>query len=149
MQRKWQPCNDCYTINQSLYVCVCIFSFPLSLYTSIYNVDEPLLRSHAKMSRVHEIKSSSSWTWLIFTHITSDFSHMTSFFSSAEYGRTCRDIGCLPREVCVMAYDTCSFSQQEGTNCGRFPKCQARVDTPPQPQQNSGEARWGENLYTD
>ncbi|XP_070506677.1 nuclear pore complex protein DDB_G0274915 [Chironomus tepperi] len=54
----------------------------------------------------------------------------------SKYGRTCKDIGCLPRETCVMSYDTCSFNQQEGTNCGRYPTCQKRTDMQT-PQQNT------------
>ncbi|KAG5684629.1 hypothetical protein PVAND_013851 [Polypedilum vanderplanki] len=66
--------------------------------------------------------------WIIYTVNGAPYS---------KYGRTCKDIGCLPREQCVMAYDTCSFNQQENTNCGRYPTCQKRVDAPPPPQ-NSG-----------
>jgi hypothetical protein len=58
-----------------------------------------------------------------------------------EYGRTCKDIGCLPRETCVMAYDTCSFNQQEGTNCGRYPTCQKRTDMQT-PQQNINTGKY-------
>ena len=63
-----------------------------------------------------------------------------TLFVSIEYGRTCRDIGCLPREVCTMAYDSCSFNQQEGTNCGRYPTCvKADKTQQPPPQQNTGK----------
>lgn len=39
----------------------------------------------------------------------------------AEYGRTCKDIGCMRDEVCVMAEDPCSIYQRD--NCGRYPTC--------------------------
>lgn len=39
----------------------------------------------------------------------------------AEYGRTCKDIGCRRDEVCVMAEDPCSIYQRD--NCGRYPTC--------------------------
>lgn len=42
---------------------------------------------------------------------------------SLEYGRTCRDIGCLPSETCVIASDSCSWNQQEGKECGSYPTC--------------------------
>lgn len=58
-----------------------------------------------------------------------------------EYGRSCKDIGCLPRETCVMSYDTCSFNQQEGTNCGRYPTCQKRTDLQT-PQQNTNTGKY-------
>lgn len=57
-----------------------------------------------------------------------------------EYGRTCKDIGCLPREVCVMAYESCSFSQQENVSCGRYPTCKKNTDQAT--QQNSGNLSW-------
>lgn len=44
-------------------------------------------------------------------------------FFSAEYGRTCKDIGCLPSETCVIAQDSCSWGQQDGKECGNFPTC--------------------------
>lgn len=56
-----------------------------------------------------------------------------------------------------MQYDSCSFSQQEGTNCGRYPTCQKRTDMQT-PQQNTNTGRrtfilkyskthmWGLNL---
>lgn len=47
---------------------------------------------------------------------------------NTEYGRSCKDIGCLPREVCVMAYDSCSFNQQENVSCGRYPTCKKVTD---------------------
>lgn len=62
-------------------------------------------------------------------------------FIYLEYGRTCRDIGCLPREVCVMSYDTCSFNQQEGTNCGRYPTCTKADKIQQPPSQSAGKRR--------
>lgn len=62
-------------------------------------------------------------------------------FFSAEYGRTCKDIGCLPRETCVMAYESCSFSQQENVSCGRYPTCKKITDGSAT-QQNSGNLSW-------
>ena len=44
-------------------------------------------------------------------------------FCHAEYGRTCKDIGCLPSETCIIASDSCSWSQQEGKECGTYPTC--------------------------
>ncbi|CAO1388983.1 unnamed protein product [Diamesa tonsa] len=46
----------------------------------------------------------------------------------SKYGRSCKDIGCLPREVCIMAYESCSFGQQENSNCGRYPTCKKNTD---------------------
>jgi hypothetical protein len=66
--------------------------------------------------------------------------YMFFLYIFIEYGRTCKDIGCLPRETCVMAYDTCSFNQQEGTNCGRYPTCQKRTDMQT-PQQNTNTGK--------
>lgn len=44
-------------------------------------------------------------------------------FFCAEYGRTCKDIGCLPSETCVITQDSCSWGQQDGKECGNFPTC--------------------------
>jgi len=55
----------------------------------------------------------------------------------SKYGRTCKDIGCLPREVCVMAYESCSFNQQENVSCGRYPTCKKNTDGQ-STQQNAG-----------
>lgn len=44
-----------------------------------------------------------------------------SFFS--EFGRTCKDIGCLSQETCVMAHESCSYSQRDGKDCGSYPTC--------------------------
>jgi len=41
----------------------------------------------------------------------------------SKYGRSCKDIGCLPSEVCAMAYDSCSYSQRDGKDCGNYPTC--------------------------
>lgn len=41
----------------------------------------------------------------------------------AEYGRTCKDIGCLPSEVCSMAVEQCSYAQRDGKDCGSYPTC--------------------------
>ncbi|XP_003698427.2 uncharacterized protein LOC100869201 [Apis florea] len=41
--------------------------------------------------------------------------------SFSKYGRTCKDIGCMRDEVCVMAEDPCSIYQRD--NCGRYPTC--------------------------
>lgn len=43
-----------------------------------------------------------------------------SLFSSAEYGRTCKDIGCRSDEACVMAEDPCTGYSDK---CGRYPTC--------------------------
>lgn len=45
-----------------------------------------------------------------------------------KYGRQCSDIGCLSSQVCVMAYDSCSLSQREGNECGRYPTCKKKSD---------------------
>lgn len=58
-------------------------------------------------------------------------------FVFLEYGRSCKDIGCLPREVCIMAYESCSFGQQENSNCGRYPTCKKNTDQAAT-QQNAG-----------
>lgn len=60
-----------------------------------------------------------------------------SLSAATEYGRTCKDIGCLPREVCVMAYESCSFNQQENVSCGRYPTCKKNQDGQAM-QQNAG-----------
>lgn len=46
-----------------------------------------------------------------------------------EYGRTCKDIGCLPSEVCVIAQDSCSYHQQDGKECGTYPTCKKSGST--------------------
>lgn len=93
--------------------------------------------------------------WLSFNvlltprHCSHDGSHFfvnsmdkhNSFYSSIEYGRTCKDIGCLPREVCVMAYESCSFSQQENVSCGRYPTCKKNTEGQAT-QQNAGNLSW-------
>jgi len=66
--------------------------------------------------------------WIIFSANGAPYS---------KYGRTCKDIGCLPREVCVMAYESCSFNQQENVSCGRYPTCKKNTDQQGT-QQNSG-----------
>ncbi|XP_038122085.1 translation initiation factor IF-2 isoform X2 [Culex quinquefasciatus] len=45
-----------------------------------------------------------------------------------KYGRQCSDIGCLSSQVCVMAYDSCSLSQREGNDCGRYPTCKKNTE---------------------
>lgn len=40
-----------------------------------------------------------------------------------EYGRQCSDIGCLPSQVCTMAYESCPYGKTEGKECGRYPTC--------------------------
>lgn len=44
-------------------------------------------------------------------------------FRIIEYGRSCKDIGCLPSETCILAQDSCSYHQTEGKECGSYPKC--------------------------
>ena len=71
-------------------------------------------------------------------------------FVFLEYGRSCKDIGCLPREVCIMAYESCSFGQQENSNCGRYPTCKKNTDQAAT-QQNTGNViyhnyKWVEGL---
>jgi len=43
-----------------------------------------------------------------------------------KYGRTCKDIGCLPSEACVMAEDPCSYGRQD--QCGFYPTCQKKTN---------------------
>ncbi|CRL04228.1 CLUMA_CG017332, isoform B [Clunio marinus] len=62
---------------------------------------------------------------------------MTNGAPYSKYGRSCKDIGCLPRETCVMAYESCSFSQQENVSCGRYPTCKKNSDAQ-STQQSSG-----------
>lgn len=45
-----------------------------------------------------------------------------------EYGRSCKDIGCLPSETCQMSFDTCSYSQTEGKECGGYPTCKRNAN---------------------
>lgn len=45
-----------------------------------------------------------------------------------KYGRQCSDIGCLSTQVCVMAYDSCSLGQRDGSECGRYPTCKKKSD---------------------
>lgn len=49
----------------------------------------------------------------------------TTYFlhSLSEFGRSCKDIGCLPSEECTMSYASCSLRQQEGKDCGGYPTC--------------------------
>ncbi|XP_012545586.3 keratin, type I cytoskeletal 10 isoform X1 [Bombyx mori] len=42
----------------------------------------------------------------------------------SKYGRTCRDIGCLNSEVCVLAEDPCTFGHT--SNCGTYPTCKKK-----------------------
>ncbi|RVE44726.1 hypothetical protein evm_010630 [Chilo suppressalis] len=42
----------------------------------------------------------------------------------SKYGRSCKDIGCLNSEVCVLAEDQCSFGQT--SNCGTYPTCKKK-----------------------
>ncbi|EFA08486.2 annexin A7 isoform X1 [Tribolium castaneum] len=42
--------------------------------------------------------------------------------SYSKYGRTCKDIGCLTNEVCVMETDPCSYYQRQN-ECGSYPTC--------------------------
>lgn len=46
--------------------------------------------------------------------------------SYSKYGRTCKDIGCLSSEVCVMETDPCSYYQRQN-ECGSYPTCK-RMD---------------------
>lgn len=39
----------------------------------------------------------------------------------AEYGRTCKDIGCQRDQICVIAEDPCSIYRRD--NCGSYPTC--------------------------
>lgn len=39
-------------------------------------------------------------------------------FLRIEYGRTCKDIGCLNNEECVMAEDPCSYYSRD--QCGKY-----------------------------
>ncbi|XP_012271815.1 prisilkin-39 [Orussus abietinus] len=39
----------------------------------------------------------------------------------SKYGRSCKDIGCLSNEVCIMAEDPCTLYSQN--QCGRYPTC--------------------------
>lgn len=43
-----------------------------------------------------------------------------------EYGRTCKDIGCLSNQVCVLAEDPCTFGHS--TNCGTYPTCKKKTE---------------------
>jgi len=40
-----------------------------------------------------------------------------------KYGRSCKDIGCLPSQVCAMVQDSCSYTQRDGKDCGSYPTC--------------------------
>ncbi|VVC95555.1 unnamed protein product [Leptidea sinapis] len=42
----------------------------------------------------------------------------------SKYGRTCKDIGCLRNEVCVLAEDPCSYGHS--SNCGTYPTCKKK-----------------------
>lgn len=46
-----------------------------------------------------------------------------------EYGRSCKDIGCPSSQSCVIAQDSCSWSQQEGKDCGSYPTCKRNANT--------------------
>lgn len=46
-----------------------------------------------------------------------------------EYGRSCKDIGCRPSETCVISHDSCSWSQQDGKECGSYPTCKRSSNT--------------------
>lgn len=52
---------------------------------------------------------------------------MAIIFLFVEYGRSCKDIGCLPSEECQVSYASCSIIQQEGKDCGTYPTCVKRV----------------------
>lgn len=117
-------------INQSLCVQFVMMNFfPLAqiTYDSLHTLSLSLSSS---------TKQSSCSIQGLFLNICMFF-----LYIFIEYGRSCKDIGCLPRETCVMSYDTCSFNQQEGTNCGRYPTCQKRTDLQT-PQQNTNTGKY-------
>ncbi|KAI8435863.1 hypothetical protein MSG28_004076 [Choristoneura fumiferana] len=51
------------------------------------------------------------------------FKHSTQ--SRIEYGRTCKDIGCLNSEVCVLADDPCPIGHTR--DCGTYPTCKKKT----------------------
>lgn len=53
---------------------------------------------------------------------------MINISSFIEYGRSCKDIGCLPSEVCQMTQDSCSYGQRDGKDCGSYPTCKRNAD---------------------
>ena len=61
-------------------------------------------------------------------NLTTKHSNVKCLRIFSEYGRSCKDIGCLPSEVCAMAQDTCSYSQREGKECGLYPTCKKNTD---------------------
>ncbi|XP_050075031.1 keratin, type I cytoskeletal 9-like [Anopheles maculipalpis] len=62
-----------------------------------------------------------------------------------KYGRNCNDIGCLPSQVCVMAYESCSLGQREGNECGRYPTCKKNTD----PSISAGPSEGVSNVYNN
>ncbi|XP_050346361.1 uncharacterized protein LOC126770820 isoform X2 [Nymphalis io] len=48
--------------------------------------------------------------------------HVNGF---SKYGRTCKDIGCLNSEVCVLAEDPCSYGR--ASDCGTYPTCKKKT----------------------
>uniref|UniRef100_U5EPL1 Putative secreted mucin n=1 Tax=Corethrella appendiculata TaxID=1370023 RepID=U5EPL1_9DIPT len=63
----------------------------------------------------------------------------------SKYGRQCSDIGCLSSQVCVMAYDSCSYNQRDGKECGRYPTCKKSTDA----AVNGGAAPAPDNSNSD
>jgi len=50
--------------------------------------------------------------------------------SYSKYGRSCKDIGCLSNEVCVMETDPCSYYQRQN-ECGSYPTCKKMANSGP------------------
>lgn len=58
-----------------------------------------------------------------------------------EYGRTCKDIGCLSSEKCEIVEDSCSWNQQKGQQCGTYPTCK-RTGAPSVPGNYINDSRY-------
>lgn len=78
---------------------------------------------------IHSTDAYTSKT--IFKSLRLQYSYTTTI-SIPEYGRTCKDIGCPPSEMCTMAVESCSYSQREGKDCGSYPTCSRNPNGRPQ-----------------
>lgn len=101
--------------------------FWLTLQITMRAFDRPISRLVILFGVILSVSAySSKCLWYIIKK--SKIEAIFPFLTHTEYGRTCKDIGCLPSETCAMAYETCSYSQREGKDCGGFPTCKRNVN---------------------
>ncbi|KAK2578753.1 hypothetical protein KPH14_012279 [Odynerus spinipes] len=93
---RWQPailyCSDC--VSEGYCCCFCVLT---------------------NLKMLNTVFASTVLTVLFLVFSVPDVA------SYNKYGRSCKDIGCLSSEVCVMAEDPCTIYTQD--KCGRYPTC--------------------------